>query len=213
MSGLEPIRLSPPPLPPEVPDTGPPPLSFEHRVRVSAFEPERLWKLHGDTLWMCTEGQPDIPIPLTGITTLRLSYDPNRMQSNRYRCHLHNVGGKVATIQNDSYKGIASFEDRSPSYIALIHLLIPRIASLNPRCVFRTGTSHLSWWGQAAFLSIVFGILLIVLILLYSAIGPLAIIKLVLIALFIPVAIRWFIKNKPKAFNPSVIPEELMPKG
>lgn len=196
----------PPPLP-----TTPPPLQLGHRVRVSALEKESNWTLMGDTLWISTEGQPDIPIPLAGIVTVRLSYDPSRYQTKRFRCHLYNANGKCATIQNDSYMGIADFEDRSESYVALLHALIPRIASLNPRCVFKTGTSNLSWWGQAIFLLGIFSILILMLIFLYTAIGSLAIVKLVIIAFMVPIAIRWFLRNKPKVFHPHQIPEKMLP--
>lgn len=191
--------------------SSPPPLRMEHVVRVSALEKECTWKLHGDTLWIAPVGQPDIPISLAGVVTLRLSYDPSRFQTNRFRCHLYNANGKCGMIQNDSYKGIAEFEDRSESYVTLVRALIPRIASLNPRCVFKAGTSNLNWWAHAIFLTGVFSLLFLVMIALYSAIGPLVIIKLIIIAFFVPVAIRWFIRNKPKPFDPQRIPEKILP--
>ncbi len=197
---------SPPPL-----HTSPPPLHLEHRVRVSALEKECTWKLDGDTLWMATEGQPDISIPLAGIASVRLSYDPSRFQSKRFRCHLYNAGGKCATIQSSSYKGIADFEDRGETYASLIHALIPRIASLSPRCTFKTGTSNLNWWAQLILLFGIFSILILIMILLYTAIGPLVIVKLILVAIMVPVAIRWFMRNKPAAFDPQRIPEKLLP--
>lgn len=198
-------------LPPPLPET-PPPLCIEHRVRVSALEKECAWKLDGDTLWIATEGRPDIPIPLAGIVRLRLSYDPSRFQTNRFRCHLYNANGKCGVIQNDSYRGMADFEDRSESYVALVRALIPRIASLSPRCTFRSGTSNLNWWVQAIFLLGVFSLLFLVMFALYTAIGPLVIVKLVIIAFFVPVAIRWFLRNKPKAFDPQEIPDAMLPK-
>jgi hypothetical protein len=185
---------------------------MEHRVRVSALEPERIWKLKGDTLWMCTEGNQDIPIPLPGIQKLRLAYEPSRFQTNRFRCYLYNSGGKCATIQNEHYEGIASFTDRSDSYVHFTRALISRIAAVNPTCTFSAGTSQLNWWGQAIFLTVVFGLLALVMLFLYSAIGPLVIIKLVIIALFIPVVIRWFVRNKPKTFSPGTVPDKLLPK-
>lgn len=202
----------PPPLTEGLEKTGtPPPLGTMHSVRVSAFEPEYSWRLDGDTLWMCTAGQADISIDLAKITTVRLSYEPTRMQTGRYRCRIYGPLGLAAMIQNESYMGFTSFESRSDTYNSLVRLLIPRIASLNPQCIFKSGTSHLSWWGQALMIAIVFGLLLILLIVLYSAIGPLAIIKLVIIAFFIPPLARWFMKNKPRTFDPSDIPKSLLP--
>lgn len=160
---------------------------------------------------MCTEGQADIPIHLSNISTVRLSFDPTRMQTQRYRCRLYSAHGLSATIQNESYLSFGSFDNRSKSYNALIHLLIPRIASLNPHCIFKSGTSYLSWCAQALMIVVLFFALIFVLIALYTAIGPLVIIKLIIIAFFIPTLFRWFMKNKPRTFDPSEIPKSLLP--
>jgi hypothetical protein len=193
--------------------SAPPPLSVAHTVRVSVLEPEKTWRLDGDTLWMCAEGQRDVPFPLSEIRKLRLSFDPSRFQRGLFRSHLYNSGGKCASIQNGHYKGFASFEERTETYLPFVHSLISRLVSLNPRCVFIAGTSHLSWWAHAAFLAVVFGLLILVLILLHSAIGPPAILKLVIIAFFIPTTVRWFTKNWPRRFSPYSTPEKLLPKG
>lgn len=71
----------------------------------------------------------------------------------------------------------------------------------------------MSWWAHAVFLTVVFSFLLLVLILMYTAIGPLAILKLLIIAFFVPTAVRWFIKNWPRKFSPYSTPEKLLPKG
>lgn len=190
----------------------PPPLSVSHTVRVSALEPEKTWKLDGDTLWMCVEGQPDTALPLAAILKLRLSYDPSRIERNLFRCRLYNTGGKCATIQNVHYQGIASFGDRTDTYLPFVRALTIRLASLNPLCEFISGTSHLSWWAHFIFLAVAFGFLAFVLVLLYSAVGPLAILKLFIIAFFIPATIRWFTKNWPRKFAPHEIPANLLPK-
>jgi hypothetical protein len=105
----------------------PPPLSIGHTVRVSALEPEKTWRLSGDTLWICAEGKEDMPIPLTGIRKLRLSYDPSRFQRGLFRCHLYNADGTFVTIQNGHYKGFADFEERTETYLPFVHALISRL--------------------------------------------------------------------------------------
>lgn len=205
MSTLRPIVI-------QKPSTARPPLlSFQHTVRVSAIEPERIWKLNGDTLWMGTEGQPDIPIPLNNISKVRLAYEPSRFQHKRFRCYLYNYSTKVATIQNDHYKGIASFEDRSESYNDLLRILIPRIASLSPNAKFLTGTSYFIWFGNLLFIIVTFSFLILAMSLMFSAITGLIILKLVFIAFFIPTLFLWFKRNKPSKFDPSSIPISLLP--
>jgi len=191
--------------------TTPPPLHIEHCVRVSALESEHLWKLHGDTLLIATGGQPDIAIQLSSVTMVRIAYEPTRMQLNRYRCYLYNASGKIATIQNEHYKGFASFEDRSPTYVPFLQALIHRIASLSPHCQFATGVSMLRWLANAVFLGLACIFLLIVIFFLHTAIGSLVIIKIIIVAFFIPAAVSWFMKNKPKTFSPENIPVALLP--
>lgn len=192
--------------------SAPPPLSIAHTVRASALEEQKTWKIIGDTLWICIEGKPDTPIPLRAILKLRLSYDPGRIERNLFRCHLYNTGGKCAAIPSCHYGGIASFEDRAESYTPFVRTLIHRLASVNPRCEFVAGISRLRWWANAAFLTVAFGFLLLILIMLYTAIGPLVIIKLLLIAFLVPTLIRWFSRNRPKTFSPQSIPENILPQ-
>jgi hypothetical protein len=191
----------------------PPPLSISHTVRASALESQKTWRIDGDKLWICNEGQPELALPLNSILKLRLSYDPSRIEPNLYRCRLYNRIGKCATIQNCHYQGIASFEDRTESYLPFVHALISRLASVNPHCQFISGTSHLSWWAHAIFITVSFSFLALVLFYLYSAVGWLAILKLLIIAFFIPTALQWFIKNWPRTFSPHSIPNKLLPQA
>lgn len=195
------------------PSPPPPPLSVSHLVRISALEPEHLWSLDGDALRIITENQPEVAIALSSICQVRLAYEPTRMQLGRYRCYLYSSGGKIATIQNAHYKGFASFEDRNDSYIRFLETLLPRIDSLNPHCEFVTGVSMLRWLANAAILGTIALIVLVTTLLLYTAIGWLVAVKLLIIAFFIPAAIGWFMKNKPRNFLPRKIPENLLPRS
>lgn len=192
--------------------TAPPPLAIEHSVRASALEPLKTWRLSGDTLWMCVENQPDFPMPLAAIRKLRIAFEPSRAQLGLFRCHLYNSGGKCASIQSGHFKGFASFEDRAKTYLPFVRALVARVAAVNPDCQLVGGTSWLSWWLHALFLSIAFGFLAIVMFLLYSAIGPLVVVKLIIIAFFIPTTILWFTRNRPRSFSPDAIPANLLPK-
>lgn len=150
-------------------------------------------------------------IPLTQIRAVNLRYDPTRMQTNRYRCHLTLVDSRTLVFQNEHYKGFADFEDRSLSYRALVAALVRRIPTGNPSCTFTTGTSALSWWGQLAGLGLLFLLLAVMLIVMFSAIGWLVIVKLLLIAVFVPVVLKWARKNKPGTFDPLSPPAALLP--
>jgi len=191
----------------------PPPLEISHRCRISALDPERVWTLRGDTLWMITDGQADIPFPLRAMIKLRLEFAPSRFQRNRYRCYISHPGGHSALIQNEHYKGIADFEDRSESYRNLVIALIRRTSACNHGCQMTTGTSLWSWLLQTGFLLVAYGFLAIVLILMWTAVGWLVLVKLGIIIFLTPAAIGWVMKNRPSTFSAQAIPEKLLPKA
>src|SRR5690606_5098391 len=112
----------------------PPPLQIEHRCRVSALEREKVWSLRGDVLWIGEEGGAEVPVPLASLRKVRLAYAPTRFQTGRYHCHLYGGTSRLATIQNEHYVGIANFEDRSGSYLALVEALLRRTARIRPDC-------------------------------------------------------------------------------
>ena len=63
----------------------PPPLQIEHPCRISVLEPNRIWSLRGDVLWMLSEGYGDLQIPLPSLTKVQLVFSPTRVHTNRYR--------------------------------------------------------------------------------------------------------------------------------
>jgi len=194
------------------PAGSPPPLEISHHCRISALDPERVWSLRGETLWMVTAGQADIPFPLRDAKRLRLEFSATRFQRNRYRCRLSNPGGYVAVIQNDHFKGMADFEDRSASYRELVVALIRRTSACNPGCRMITGTSMWNWLLSSGFLLLTFGFLAVVMFFMWTAVGWLVIVKLMVILFLLPTAIRWIMKNRPATFSAQSIPENLLPK-
>lgn len=176
------------------------------------LEAERLWSLRGDTLWMEEEGRPGRAIPLKSLTRLRLEYAPTRFQLGRYRCNLYTAQGRVGVIQNEHFVGIAEFEDRSLSYHSLVKALIRRIASIHPQCRLESGVPWWSWLMNSGIMCGVFGVLGILLIYMWTVIGWLVVVKLAMIAFFLPAGIRWVTRNRPRRFSAGSIPENLLPK-
>lgn len=193
--------------------TEPPPIQVDHRCRVSVLEPERLWSLRGDTLWMTAEGQPEIAIPLSSVRMLRLEYAPTRFQTRRYHCHLYNSGTRCGTIQNEHFVSLMTFEDRSETYRALVLALVRRLAAGGSGCRFVTGTTRANWFIQIGILAVSFLGLAAVLFLMGSAIGWLVGVKLLLLACLVPTAISWVRKNRPGRFSADDVPEALLPRS
>jgi hypothetical protein len=191
----------------------PPPLQIDHSCRVSVLEPELIWRLRGDVLWMRAEGGGEgCPIPLSSLTGIRLVFSPTRVQTNRYRCLLYNAGGRIATIQNEHYKGVMSFEDRTASYLELVNAVIRRTAMVNSGCKFFSGSTWLGYASSVTVLVISFALLAGVLYLMPGGISSLVVVKLLLILVYLPVAWLWIKRNKPATFPPDAIPVDLLPK-
>jgi len=189
----------------------PPPLVLEHRCRVSVLEREILWRLEGDTLQQISEGLPPFAIRLDAIEGIRLLYAPTRFQAGRYACRLELRGGHSLGLQNEHFEGFATFADRSETYRPLVLALIHRRAALGPGCRYLGGTSMVNWILQTAILA-GSGLLLAAV---FLAFGPssnaMILVKLIIIAAMLPIAIRWVAKNRPRAFDPGKVPEELLP--
>lgn len=189
----------------------PPPLALEHRCRTSVLEREILWRLEGDTLLQISEGLPPHVIRLEEVEGVRLMYAPTRFQTGRYACRLALRGGHSLGLQNEHFEGFATFADRSTTYRSLILALIRRRASLGPGCRYLGGTSMVNWILQTAIL-VGSGLLLAAA---FLAFGPssnaMILVKLIIIAAMLPVAIRWVAKNRPRVFDPGDIPAGLLP--
>lgn len=189
----------------------PPPLVLEHRCRVSVLEREILWRLEGDTLLQISEGLPPFPIRLEVIEGIRLMFAPTRFQTGRYACRLELRGGHSLGLQNEHFEGFATFADRSATYRSLVLALVQRRAALGPGCRYLGGTSMVNWVLQTA---ILFGSGLL-LAAVFLAFGPssnaMILVKLIIIAAMLPVAVRWVAKNRPRVFDPGKIPDGLLP--
>jgi len=189
----------------------PPPLTAEHVCRVSVLEAEKRWTLRGDTLWVASGEHPPLPIPLASLAEVRLAFSPTRVQRNRYQCHLHRAGACCGSFQNEHYKGVMNFEDRSATYNELVRLLVARTASVNPLCRFTTGTSWGSWLLQTGFLTAMLLLLGYLFVIMGAAVTSLIVLKLLVLLFYIPTAGAWIIKNKPRVFSPTQVPATLLP--
>ena len=188
----------------------PPPLELVYSFRPSLIEKERRWVLQADTLaWSAEEFQD--ATPLSEIAEIRLEYSPSRSVARMYRCHIRTRSGKLWQLKNQHFAGIGQFEDRSEPYRDLIENLIARVASQQPQCKFRGGVSWLNWLFSTVTMCGTFGVLAIVLFYLWTAVGWMVIVKLLIIGFYLPRACLWISRNRPKPLDPRNIPAELLP--
>ena len=139
-------------------------------------------------------------------------YDPTRFVHDRFRCKVRFRDGREADLINQSYAGIAQFENRSAYYVPFVQELVARVAQANPACRFYAGKP---WFHYFASLAFVFAMLLLLGVVLWLtaavSLHGLVVVKLIIIAAMLPTAYLYVRKNRPRRFDPAAIPDDLLP--
>lgn len=183
----------------------------EYRVRLHAFEQERVWRVGPEGLsW--DGGDKQGHFPFSDIRSIRLSYTPTRFDFARYRCSVTRFNGWREEIVSTSYAGIGSFEDRAQDYGHFVRSLVAYAAKGNPAIRFEAGESHIKYWGSIAILVGAFALLALVIFSIGFNSTWIIVAKLVVIAFLFPVCLRWMRKNRPQRFDSGSIPPYLLPE-
>jgi hypothetical protein len=182
-----------------------------HRTRRSIFQSEAAWRLGEDALERVAEGRPAFRIPYAEIVELQLSYDPTRFETTRYRCDVLSQRNGRALIVSVSYLSPMNFENRGATYVPFMEALVARVAAANPACRFQAGKRLSTYIGEQLFLLAMLLLLVSVLYLTGAPIAGIVAIKLALLAFFVPTMILYVRKNRPRTFDPSEIPDDILP--
>jgi hypothetical protein len=184
-----------------------------YRSRGSVLENEAGWTLGPSALIRAEAEAAAQRLPYRDIVELRLSYDPTRFDTQRFRCDLSLAGGIRAKVLSTSYISIGKFEDRGASYAPFVRELVTRVAQASPDCRFRAGKRPWAYWSQHAFLLAML-LLLAAVLTVYLGALPLPIVvalKLGIVAAYIPIAMLYAKRNWPRGFAPDRIPPEVLP--
>ena len=182
-----------------------------HTVRANGLEYDGIWRLGPDALALTggSTAGPDVTVefPYSAISEIRLSFAPTRFDWARYRCDLRLANGQTIAILSTHYASIGDFEDRAASYVPLVRGLIARVAAANPACRIRAGKRPLVYFAEHAFL-LAMMLLLALVIGLVGGVGlsGLVLIKLGILAAYIPLMIVYTRKNWPRRLAPAAIP-------
>jgi hypothetical protein len=211
-----------------------------HASRANVFQREAFWRLSNEALARDGGEPADAPwyahalrlylrllwpwsairidrggvlrLPCADIVELRVTFDPTRADTRRYRCDLTMRDGGRATIWSTHYVSAGDFEDRAATYTPLVRGLVARAAAANPACVFRAGKPRLVYWAEHAFLIAMAALLVFVLALVGgSGVSELVLVKLAIIAAFIPLLWSYARKNRPRRFGHDAVPSDLLP--
>jgi len=210
-----------------------------HASRANIFQTEARWRLGADAL-MHEGGEPaEAPwwaralriflrviwpwtgikiepggaarFPYASITEVRLSFDPTRFDTRRYRCDVRSSDG-AGTLWSTHFAGVGDFEERAATYTPFVRALVARVAAVNPNCTFRAGTRPLAYWAGQLFL-LAMAILAIGVIAMVggSALSEVTWGKIFVVLGLIPLAFNYARKNRPRRFAPDAIPDDMLP--
>jgi hypothetical protein len=193
-----------------------PPVTYTARANV--FEHEATWRLAPDALERIggpTQNPKAVQrFPYRDVSELWLSFAPTRFDRERYRCELRMRTGQRVRIFSTHYQSIGNFEDRAVTYVPFARGLVARVAGANPACRFRSGKSRLAYVLEHAFLLAALILLVLVIGMVGGAnLSQLVMVKLAILAFYIPVAILYARKNWPRQFDARAIPEDVLPKS
>lgn len=171
------------------------PVEFSHALRKSVLEKtDRCWRITGDTLHIA-QAPLNVSIPLEKIAELSFSYEPGRFTGNRYVMGITTNTGWRAEIDNQHWAGVGQFEDRSATFRPLAELLLARLRLANPQARLVTGSGSGMWLGMIVAASGLIALFMVVLMIG----GPIiAMIKLAILAFFVPRTLRYIRVNRPQ---------------
>jgi hypothetical protein len=183
-----------------------------YRMRANAFVAPRSYQLTDDALTWQDDGKPLDGVFFDQIAEVRLSYSPTRIVSRRYRTQVILRAGGMAELCNKSYRGFADFEDRSTAYTAFVVELHRRLAAKGKDVRYHAGNTAFGYVANLATIAFTFLALAAVLLLLpIAALPGIVIVKLLIIAAFVPTLLRYTRRARPMTYAPLAIPPEMMP--
>jgi hypothetical protein len=184
----------------------------EYLNRVSILEKETLFRLQDDHLVRMQAGEVKGLYPLKTLQSLRLRFHPTRAQPNRYECILQFEGKPEIKLVNEYFKGVMDFRDQSPDYGKFIESLVNEVNAVGTPVRFFSGSSPGSYLLNMGCLSFALVAFVVALVYILSSISPaIVVVKMILLAIFLPLGIRFMIKNLPREFDPASIPESVLP--
>jgi hypothetical protein len=184
--------------------------------RRSVLENEATWTLAPQMLERAehtSEGGVAMQrLPYSEVAEVQLSYDPTRFDSRRFRCDLRSRAGHRLVLVSTSYVSVGDFEDRGSAYAPFVRELVRRIGQAAPDCRFRAGKRPWVFWAEHVFL---LGMLLLLASVL-AYVGDvswsgLVGIKLAILVCYVPIAIQYAKRNRPRRLIPDKIPSEVLP--
>jgi hypothetical protein len=173
-----------------------------------------MWTIDGGHLRLADDHPAPRLVALADSAELRLEFAPTRAEPGRFRCALRVRGAGLFTCFNRTYAGLGDFRDTSAEYAAFVRALHAAIARHAPGCRYFAGATPARYaLAVAATLVAALAMLAAALFLVFNGLAWLILLKLALMAIFLPNVLRWLARNRPRAYAPGAIPADVLPRG
>lgn len=151
-------------------------------------------------------------IPWEDILQVRLAFAPTGAKPWRYLMELKLRSGGKLTVDNVHFAGAGSFEDRTATYLPFVDAVLDRLRRWRPNVKVRAGSSPGAYWLQLLFVGAAFSLLAAVLLALPGVTIPgIAWVKLAIIAVSLPLLVRWAWRSYPRLCDLETIPASALP--
>ncbi|MAK59845.1 MAG: hypothetical protein CMK09_02590 [Ponticaulis sp.] len=183
---------------------------MQYSQKLHQFEPRKTWTL-GETelIWEDEKGRSR-RIPFTQIRSVRLRYEPTRAERRRFAMRIDAIVELVIT--SIDYRGIYDFEDQAEDYRNFVTAFHERLNAENSAVNYLSGSKPVSYvmnWILTAWILLMLAVAAVFLV----SIGLIwaVVIKLALIIVFLPALFKVLSRNRPSSYDPTDIPERLLP--
>lgn len=185
-----------------------------YRKRENFFEAaEDVWSVEGDSLVHKRADGTVARRQLSEVASVRLRYAPTSYKTWRYAFEIRFNAGHAWHIDNGHFAGIADFEDRSATFVPFVREVIQLVSQHAPQARAFLGSSWTSYLLQVGFLVIAFSALAGVFLMLPigAGISGMVVVKLAIIAFFLPVVLKWARRALPQGVPINAIPDDAYP--
>ncbi len=180
---------------------------LEKTKRIIRFDEREISEVRGES--------SGVRILWSDLANVRLTYAPTRMKPNRFLLTLKSATGAPVIFENMSYESFGNFVDQSTAFTKFTKDLFAEIARQRKDLPLMVGSPPASYWAQLISIIFIIFFLAFILISLPLPLGswPIAaLMELGIIAVSLPLLIKWAVRARPRGFSFSQIPEDLFPK-
>lgn len=184
---------------------------ISYSTRISYFTKETHFFLDSEAVRIEQKDTAAKIILYKNITSIRISYMPDRMRNNNYRCNF-TAGKEEHIFQSSIFVSLANFRDDPAGYKNFLTAFIQKVYAANPAVRLLSGRPKAAYRGSVFLMLLSMAALAVALYFLGEYFSPVSWLKFVLVLLLIPMALSYIQKNKPGTFTAYDIPVNLLPK-